>query len=370
MADFTPPHTARPPVANRNGRRLRWVTLLLPVAAVGLWAGFRALPLEPAQGPSSEPRSLPARVSALGRLSPEGEVVAVAPPTPTGTLAGARIEQLLVRVGDEVKVGQVVVILDTHRSRAAAVLEAKAKVEVAVAKLAQVKAGPKPEDVRAQEAVLRRSEADLVESQEEFERGSRLVVGRAMSVEGFSTRRSKYQQARATVEQGKAQLEAIKAIRPCDVKAAEAEVAQAEASLEVAREDLRSTEVRSPLCGRVLRICARPGERVTDEGILDVGNTNAMQVVAEVYEGDVGNVRIGQRAKIQVDTLGAELSGVVVGKDLIVGRKVIFSNDPVADIDARVVEVRIRLSVKDGAKVAGLSNARVNVVIDVSGVTK
>ena len=65
-----------------------------------------------------------------------------------------------------------------------------------------------------------------------------------------------------------------------------------------------------------------------------------------------------------------ELSGLVVSKDLIVSRKVIFSNDPVADIDARVVEVRIRLSVKDGAKVAGLSYAGVDVVIDVSTVTQ
>ena len=59
-----------------------------------------------------------------------------------------------------------------------------------------------------------------------------------------------------------------------------------------------------------------------------------------------------------------------MSKDLIVSRKVIFSNDPVADIDARVVEVRIRLSAADGARVAGLSNARVEAVIDVSRVTQ
>jgi HlyD family secretion protein len=92
-----------------------------------------------------------------------------------------------------------------------------------------------------------------------------------------------------------------------------------------------------------------------------------MHVVAEIYEEDVGKVSIGQTAEVRVPTLGAHLSGVVASKDLIVSRKVIFSNDPVADIDARVVEVRIRLSAADGAKVAGLSNARVEVVIDVGG---
>jgi len=163
---------------------------------------------------------------------------------------------------------------------------------------------------------------------------NRSVASGSGSQEELTARRSKFEQTRATLEQVKGQLEAIKAIRKVDVQAAEAEVAQAEASLTVAREDLRSTEVRSPLSGRVLCIRTRPGERVGDQGILDVGNTNAMQVVAEVYEEDVGKVSISQQPRSESRRWGLELSGVVVGKDLIVRRKVIFSNDPVADIDA------------------------------------
>jgi HlyD family secretion protein len=306
----------------------------------------------------------------LGRLAPEGEVVSVAPPTSAGTVAASRVDELLVAVGDEVKAGQVVAILHTRRSRLAAVLEAKAKVEVARAKLAQVRAGSKIEDVRVQAAVIRRSEVDLVAAREDFDRVDRLAARNAASKEEHSSSRHKLEQAQATLEQNKAQLESLKAVRPVDVQAAAAEVASAEAGLAVAREELRSTEVRSPLSGRVLSIRARPGERVGDQGILDVGNTAVMQVVAEVYEEDVARVSAGQAATARVLTSGEELSGVVVSKDLIVSRKVIFSNDPVADIDARVVEVRIRLSAGDGAKVAGLSNARVGVVIDVSGVMK
>ena len=37
---------------------------------------------------------------------------------------------------------------------------------------------------------------------------------------------------------------------------------------------------------------------------------------------------------------------------------------PVADTDARVIEVRIRLCPEDGGKVAGLSYARAHVVIE------
>jgi HlyD family secretion protein len=259
--------------------------------------------------------------------------------------------------------------MDTRRSRAAALLEGRAKVRVAKAKLEALLAGPKLEEVRVQQAVIRRSEAELLATSEEFERTTRLISKSAASKEEHTAARQKLEQATATLEQNRWQLQSLKAIRLVDVKAAEADVVLAESTLAIAEEDLKNTEVRSPLSGRVLCIRTRPGERVGDHGIIDVGNTDEMQVVAEIYEEDVGKIRVGHIAQVRVLTLGEELSGVVIGKDLIVSRKVIFSNDPVADIDARVVETRVRLSAADSEKVAGLSNARVNVVIDIKGTT-
>jgi HlyD family secretion protein len=324
----------------------------------------------PPPEPTPEPRSLPASVSALGRIAPSGEVIAVAPPTPTTTREGGRVDQLLVQVGDHVEAGQIVAVLDTRDRRAAMVNEAEAKVEVAKAKVAQVQAGAKPEEVRAQGAVIRRSEADLVAAQEDFERARSLIQANAISREEHSSRRLKFEQAQAALAQAKAQLEALKAVRPVDVKVAEAELAQARASLAIARQDLKDAEVRSPISGQVLRIHARPGEEVKDKGTLEVGNTDVMHVVAEVYEADISKVRVGQTATVFVPTLGVELSGEVVSKNLIVARQDLFGNDPVADIDARVVEVRIRLAPGGSAQVAGLSNARAEVVIDVSRGTR
>jgi HlyD family secretion protein len=284
-------------------------------------------------------------------------------------MSGARVEQLLVAVGDNVTAGQVVAILDSHRSRTAALYQSRAMIAVSRAKVALIKAGPKREDVKAQEAVIRRLEAELVATEHDYERGKGLIRRNALSREDYDARRSKYEQSRASLEEARAKLEAMQVIRPVDVQGAEAELAQAEAGLVVAQEDVRNTEVRCPISGQVLRIRTRAGERIGDQGILDVGNTRVMQVVAEVYEEDVAKVRLGQQAKVRVPTLGAEfrLSGAVVSKNLVVARQDIFKNDPVADIDSRVVEVRIRLSPEAGALVQGLSNARAEVVIDVSG---
>src|SRR5271165_1648026 len=113
--------------------------------------------LKPSE-PEFQPRLIPMGVSALGRLAPQGEVIKVAP---VSGADGGRVDKLLVDVGNRVQAGQVVAILDPYRRREAAVMQAQAQVGVAQAKLAQVLAGPKPEDVQAQEALVSRSEAEV-----------------------------------------------------------------------------------------------------------------------------------------------------------------------------------------------------------------
>jgi HlyD family secretion protein len=119
--------------------------------------------------------------------------------------------------------------------------------------------------------------------------------------------------------------------------------------------------VRSPIEGQVLEIHAREGERVGAEGIVELGRTQAMYAVAEVYETDIGRVRVGQRARITSPALVRDLEGEVERIGLKIGKKDVLGTDPVDDADARVVEVEIRLL--EPALAARLTNLRVDVVI-------
>jgi HlyD family secretion protein len=346
-----------------NGPRRVWLWVLLPALAAGAaWGATRVAPiLRPAE-PPVEPRAIPIGVSALGRLAPHGEVIKVVPASGTD---GGRVDKLLVDVGKWVEAGQVVAILDPYRRRQAAVQQAQAQVGVARAKLAQVLAGPKLEEIQAKEALINRWSAEVQAAERDLGRTSTLYKRAAGSRQEVDDQTLKYEQARDSLDEAKSDLAALKAIRPADIKVAEAEVVQAEAGLALSRADLEAAEVRSPIKGQVLRIHVWPGERVGDQGILEIGDTLVMHAVAEVYEQDVGKVTVGQKAKVRVPTLGEDLTGRVVRKDLVVSRKVVFSNDPVADIDARVIEVRVELNHEDSSKVVGLSNARCEVVIDV-----
>ncbi len=136
----------------------------------------------------------------------------------------------------------------------------------------------------------------------------------------------------------------------------------ARASLARARADLALSTVHAPIEGQVLEIHAREGERVGPEGIAELGRTAAMYAVAEVYETDIGRVRVGQGARVRSPALPRELRGEVERIGLKIGKKDVLSTDPVADADARVVEVEIRLLEPELA--AALTNLRVEVVIE------
>ncbi len=97
------------------------------------------------------------KVTALGRLEPQGEVINLSAPL---TLDGDRVAKLLVEEGDKVKAGDAIAILDSQKRLQDAVLQAKEQVRMGIAKLAQVKAGAKTGQIKAQEATVARLKSE------------------------------------------------------------------------------------------------------------------------------------------------------------------------------------------------------------------
>jgi HlyD family secretion protein len=138
----------------------------------------------------------------------------------------------------------------------------------------------------------------------------------------------------------------------------------ARADLAAAQATLAHDTVRAPVAGKVIAIHAHAGERVGPDGILELAQTDAMYAVAQVYETDIGRVKVGQRATMQSPALEPELTGVVERIGHKVGKLDAIDADPVARTDARVVDVHIRLD--DSRLGASLSNLQVEVTIEPS----
>ncbi|MEG3984007.1 biotin/lipoyl-binding protein [Microcoleus sp. T3B2] len=170
---------------------------------------------------------------------------------------------------------------------------------------------------------------------------------------------SRYQQ----IDEAKANLDRIAEVRPVDIAAAAAEVSSAASAAKQAKANRDLAYIRAPRDAQVLKIHTHPGERVGNDGIVELGQTREMLAVAEIYESDVDKVRLGQTAKITSDALIGELRGTVEYIGLQVQRQNIVNTDPSANIDSRIVEVKVRLDEASSQKVAGLTNLQVKVAI-------
>lgn len=335
-------------------------------------------------------------ITALGRIEPQGEVVEV---SVSQTAGSNRVAELLVKNGDRINKGQIIAILDNRDTRLAALNRAKQQVAVAQAQLAQVKAGAKQGEIAAQQAIIaeleaelrqevaarvatvRRLEAEVRNATIEYQRYQSLQADGAVSAsmrdskkltletaeeslrEALANRSQTSETLKERLRQAKATLNRIAEVRPTDVQAAQAQVDSAKAAVQEAQANLDLAYVRSPKAGQILKTHTLAGEVVSDKGIVEIGQTNQMYVVAEVYEVDINRVKVGQRASITQLNLPGELSGTVEQIGLLIAKKDVLNTDPAADIDARVVEVKIRLNAQSSQRVTGLTNSKVKVAI-------
>ena len=304
---------------------------------------------------------IPSRVHSLARLEPKSRVIRLSSPT---AAEGSRIERLNVSEGDSLQVGQVLAVLDTHDRRQSALREAEARVRVSRAKLAQIRAGAKPGDIAAQQSAVNRCRFILNNAEVELERFRKLANSKTVSESDLDQRKLQVEQSEQNLLQAEATLESLREVREVDLELQQQEIESALASVERAKSELAATLITSPIAGRVLRIHARPGERVGEKGVMEIGETDAMYAVAEVYEADVSRIQMGQHAKAHLSGSPLRVEGVVEEIGLIVGRKDVLNNDPVSDTDARVVEVRVRLNDADSRKVSGFSNARCEITFE------
>lgn len=357
----------------------------------------------PRDSPTPMQVTASSQVVALGKLVPQGDVIKIS----VVNAQDSRVNQILVKEGDFVQANQVIAILQGQNRVKQQLREAQANVAIKRAQLQKIQQGDaKQGEITAQkaaiaeltarlrtetkqrQATIAQAEATVRNAELKYQRYVTLAAQGAIQRAELDDAEEQFARAKAILAQNQAELEnttstltaqlaketanlkRLQEVRPVDVEIAKAELQQAQIQVEQSIAQLEDTQVRVPVAGQILRINTRVGEQVnTQQGIAELGQTKQMYAIAEIYETDIVKVKLGQPAIITSEYGGfsGELQGKVAQIGLQVGKTRLNQdqNNPTNDINARVVEVKIRIDPQDSPKVAALTGMQVRVRIEV-----
>jgi multidrug resistance efflux pump len=268
-----------------------------------------------------------------------------------GSKVGGRIDKILVREGDTVESGQVLITFDDKellaslaQTRAAAekaergfrpeeIAQARASAAQAKAEYEQRKNGYRQEDIAAAKADLDRADADEVRTKLDFQRYDALAAKDLVSKQQRDTAEANWKMALAQKQNAQHKFNELqRGYRTEEIAAAEARYHQTQATLEMyergsRREDIaaanaafaydearfRERQVLAPAAATIEVLDVRPGDLIPpNTPVATLLERDQIYVRIYIPETEIGKVRLGQKAEIRVDSFPNQtFSGVV-----------------------------------------------------------
>ncbi len=240
-----------------------------------------------------------------------------------------QIKTILVDEGDSVKQGQVVMRLDDAVLQAE-LRQAQAGVQQTQARLAEIKAGSRIEEIaRAKENInvvkseIAQAQADLNLAKVRLQRNRTLQAEGAISrdrldevVNDELVKRSSLQRNQARLREAQQQLQQLQQGARVEVVAqSQASVAEAQARVNLIKTRLKDTIVTAPVGGIIAQRNARVGDIVSGSSgreLLTIIQNGRLELEVKVPETQLQNITAGQ--KVQISTTAnpnLNLTGIV-----------------------------------------------------------
>lgn len=283
---------------NSSGRQPRrwWVTALAILAAVIVLAAFvshrdDALQVRTAVVEQTSIRSV---VSTNGKIEPVNNFEAHAP-------VAASVRRVLVKEGDSVKKGQLLVVLDDADARAQAA-RAETQLRAAQADLSASERGGSQEEVFSLEAQLVKAANDRETAQRNLDALKKLQQEGAATA--GEVRDAQNALASANAQLTFLQQKQTKRYSNADLAHVEAQRAEAQAAYDAAKDVLAKSNVRAPFDGIVYSLPVKQGGFVgSGDLLLQVADLRKVVVRAFVDEPDVGRLVPGDPMEITWDAV-------------------------------------------------------------------
>ncbi|NPA13279.1 MAG: efflux RND transporter periplasmic adaptor subunit [Aquificae bacterium] len=220
-----------------------------------------------------------------------------------GTRATGKVEKMYIDIGDYVKKGQLIAIIDQREIRKN-IEKVKYQIKKTKKKLEQIEK-LYPLKIKEAEKNLQSAKAELQFAQWKFDREKKLLE------EGFTTRES-YEMALKELNVKKAKVKALsqtverlKEEYKTEKEITEKEIKVLEKELEREKVRLSYTEIYSPIDGIVANVVARQGETLVAglraAELVSVLKPDKLEIQIFVDETDIGQVKPGQKVVYWVD---------------------------------------------------------------------
>jgi HlyD family secretion protein len=268
-----------------------------------------------------------------------------------GSKVGGRIDKVLVREGDSVQPGQVLITFDDKELQAALeqsrasdekarrgyrpeeIAEGRAAAAQAKADFELKENGYRLEDIAAAQADLDRAKADETRTHLDFDRYEALAKKDLVSKQQLDSAEANWKMALAQQQNARQKLDELqRGYRPEEIASAEAHYQQAQANLEKLergnrREDVdlananmsydearfRERQVVAPSAAIVEVLDVRPGDLIApNTPVATLLEKDQIYVRIYIPETEIGRVKVGQKAEVRVDSFSkTAFDGVV-----------------------------------------------------------
>jgi HlyD family secretion protein len=281
------------------------------------------------------------RIAGIGFIEPESEIRRLV------FAVDGVIGECCVQVGDSVKSGQILMVLRSHKEKAAVDLARRERV-LAQADKKKLLAGVEVNELEAARRQFELSRERSRHAKQERERYASLRSSSAASAQDCDQAESAHKQAEFAVRADEARLRHLEQIvRPEDVALADARIAVAREKVDLAQRALDERTLRAPCDGTILEILKREGDgtRVLDgQPSMIFGDLSRLRVRAEIDERHVHLLSASMPSVVTGRALGfRKFHGTVSRVNRIMGPKTVFARVADERRDLDVVQVLIAM---------------------------
>ena len=214
-----------------------------------------------------------------------------------------KVLQLLKDEGSQVKSGDTLLIID-HETLDLQLKENEASREIVKSQLDLLVKGSRKEDIIQAEEGFNQSTANFISAKSDLERMQKLIKSNSITQKQYDDAISKFDVTQAQLKGARENFTKIKNIaRPEEIAQAKANFEKSSASVDMIKKNIRDCYVISPINGFVVKKFIEIGETVSMmSSLVKVSDLSKVEVRIYVSETDLGKVKLGQKAELNIDS--------------------------------------------------------------------